>query len=81
MSDLVPRYARAVDEKNPFAPEVERVPFLLMLDALSFERLTGEERERAEFLCELCWTDAIDALWSGRERRSWATSPRQNFDL
>lgn len=57
-------YAPTVDEKNPFAPEVERVPFLLMLDALSFESLTDDARERAEFLCELCWTEAIDALWS-----------------
>jgi hypothetical protein len=53
-----------LNEKNPFAPEVERVPLKLMLDARSFEGLDGEGREKAEFLCELCWTPAIDALWS-----------------
>lgn len=51
-------------EKNPFAPETERVPLLLTLDARSLEMLTGERREEAEYLCELCWTDAIDGLWS-----------------
>lgn len=52
-----------MNEKNPFAPEVERVPLKLMLDARSFEGLEGEAREKAEFLCELCWTPAVDALW------------------
>jgi hypothetical protein len=51
-------------EKNPFAPEVERVPFKLLLDAFSFQHLRGEDRQKAEFLCELCWTPALDALWS-----------------
>lgn len=53
-----------IGEKNPFWPEVERVPLRLFLDARSFEGLTGEAREEALFLCELCWTDAIEALWS-----------------
>lgn len=52
-----------MDDKNPFAPPVERVPFRLMLDARSFQNLAGESRAKAEFLCELCWTDAVDALW------------------
>jgi len=43
---------------------VERVPLKLMLDARSFEVLNGTARKKAEFLCELCWTDAIDGLWS-----------------
>jgi len=48
---------------NPFAPQIERVPLLLTLDARSFESLEGSNREEAEYLCQLCWTDAIDGLW------------------
>jgi hypothetical protein len=51
-------------EKNPFAPEIERVPLLLTLDARSFQTLTGTAREEAEYLCQLCWTDGVDGLWS-----------------
>jgi hypothetical protein len=40
-----------------------------MLDARSLEHLEGEERQRAEFLCELCWTPAIEAIWS------WGATP------
>lgn len=53
-----------LNQKNPFYPDIERVPLRLILDARSFERLQGEARERAHVLCELCWTEAIDALWS-----------------
>lgn len=53
-----------IGEKNPFWPEVERTPLRLFLDARSFESLEGEAREEALILCELCWTDAIEALWS-----------------
>jgi hypothetical protein len=52
--------------KNPFRPAVERTPFLLTLDAWSFERLQGTERAAAEYLCQLCAAesiDAIDGLW------------------
>jgi hypothetical protein len=50
-------------ETNPFAPEIERVPLLLTLDARSFEVLEGLARDEAEYLCQLCWTEAIDGLW------------------
>lgn len=63
-------------KKNPFYPDVERVPLRLMLDARSFEPLTGELQERAGFLCELCWTDAIDALWSWEGQPIEETIPR-----
>jgi hypothetical protein len=52
-----------VIEKNPFSPAIDRVPLLLTLDARSFGDLAGSEREEAEYLCQLCWTEAIDALW------------------
>jgi hypothetical protein len=48
---------------------VERTPFLLTLDARSFECLEGEERAAAEYLCRLCAgesVDAIDGLWGWR---------------
>lgn len=51
---------------NPFRPATERTPFLLTLDAWSFERLQGIERAAAEYLCQLCAAesiDAIDGLW------------------
>jgi hypothetical protein len=51
-------------EKNPFYPDVERVPLRLILDARSLGALAGEAREDALFLCELCWTKAIEAIWS-----------------
>lgn len=50
-------------DSNPFSPEIVRTPLLLTLDARSFEALTGDARAEAEYLCQLCWTDAIDALW------------------
>jgi hypothetical protein len=52
-----------LSEPNPFAPEVEAVALKLTLDAKSFERLAGTERRRAEFLCELCLTSNVDAIW------------------
>jgi len=53
-----------LDQKNPFDPNVERVPLTLVLDARSIGALEGKLRKRAHFLCELCWTKAIDGLWS-----------------
>jgi len=50
-------------ETNPFSPPIERVPLQLTLDARSFEALKGVAREEAEYLCQLCWTEAIDAIW------------------
>jgi hypothetical protein len=55
---------------NPFEPGVEGVPFLLTLDAWSFESLEGDERGAAEYLCQLCRAPAIDAIeglwgWKG----------------
>ncbi len=50
-------------EKNPFSPPIERVPLQLTLDARSFEALKGVDREQAEYLCQLCWTEAIDGIW------------------
>lgn len=54
----------ALDYQNPFDPPIELVPLTLTLDSRSFGDLSGVDRERAEFLCELCRTKAIDALWS-----------------
>jgi hypothetical protein len=48
---------------NPFEPKVEVVPLRLLLDAASFDRLTGDARAAAEYLAELCRTDAVDGLW------------------
>jgi hypothetical protein len=53
----------AVIDSNPFSPEIVRTPLLLTLDARSFEALAGNARAEAEYLCQLCWTDAIEALW------------------
>lgn len=50
-------------KENPFSPKIERTPLLLTLDARSFASLSGTAREEAEYLCQLCRTDAIDALW------------------
>jgi hypothetical protein len=55
--------------ENPFEPRLEGVPLLLTLDARSLPDLSGEERERAEFLCELCLTPTLDGLWT------WGPSP------
>lgn len=48
---------------NPFDPPLERTPLLLTLDAQSLEILKGEALAEAEFLCQLCWTEAVDGLW------------------
>lgn len=61
--------ALAQHGENPFQPRLEGVPLLLTLDARSLSTLTGEDRERAEFLCELGLTPAVDALWS------WGAEP------
>lgn len=53
-----------LDDDNPFQPRLESVPLLLTLDARSIPLLTGEAREQAEFLLELCMTPAVDGLWS-----------------
>jgi hypothetical protein len=58
-----------LSEENPFEPRREGVPLLLTLDARSLGRLSGEDRERAEFLCELCLTPAMDGLWT------WGAQP------
>jgi|GEM_PF-2965235 len=50
--------------QNPLAPNVEAAPLKLVLDARSLGSKEGEEREEAEFLCELCWTPAATAIWS-----------------
>jgi hypothetical protein len=42
---------------------------LLTLDVRSLPALAGEDRERAEFLCELCLTPAVDGLWT------WGSEP------
>src|SRR4051794_13472789 len=59
-----------MDRKSPFHPVVERVPLKLTLDAWSFERLEGDERAAAEYLCQLCRAETIDAIeglwgWKG----------------
>ena len=58
---------------NPFEPSLETAPLRLTLDARSFEDLTGEAREQADFLCDLCRTEGIDGLfgWEGRPIASW----------
>ena len=53
-----------LSEESPFEPRREGVPLLLTLDAHSLGRVSGEDRERADFLCELCLTPAIDGLWT-----------------
>jgi hypothetical protein len=50
--------------ENPFEPRREGVSLLLTLDARSLGQLSQEDRERAEFLCELCLTPAVDGLWT-----------------
>jgi hypothetical protein len=65
--------------KNPFRPAVERTPFLLTLDAWSFERLEGEDRAAAEYLCQLCAgesVDAIDGLWGWKGKPLVAGIPQ-----
>src|SRR3954452_15498272 len=57
------------DQQNPFEPRLEGVPLLLTLDARSLSGLDDEARERAEFLCELCLTPAVEGLWT------WGTPP------
>jgi hypothetical protein len=62
------QYVVAVlSDENPFEPRREGVPLLLTLDARSLGQLAQEDRERAEFLCELCLTPAVDGLWT----RDW----------
>jgi hypothetical protein len=56
-------------EENPFDPRRGGVPLELTLDARSLGGLSGEARERAAFLCELCLTPAMDGLWT------WAGQP------
>jgi hypothetical protein len=53
-----------LSDENPFEPRREGVPLQLSLDARSLGRLSQEDRERAEFLCELCLTPAVDGLWT-----------------
>jgi hypothetical protein len=53
---------------NPFDPPLERTPLLLTLDARSLEALSGEALAEAEFLCQLCWTEAVDGLWGWEGR-------------
>jgi hypothetical protein len=57
------------DQRNPFEPRLEGVPLVLTLDARSLSNLDGEARERAEFLCELCLTPAVEGLWT------WGAAP------
>jgi hypothetical protein len=52
------------DPGNPFEPRLEGVPLLLTLDARSLSGLCGEDREKADFLSELCLTPAADGLWT-----------------
>jgi hypothetical protein len=58
-----------LSDENPFEPRREGVPLLLTLDARSLGQLSQEDRERAEFLCELCLTPTVDGLWT------WDTEP------
>ena len=51
-------------DENPFEPRREGVPLLLTLDARSLGQLSQDDRERAEFLCELCLTPVVDGLWT-----------------
>lgn len=53
---------------NPFDPPLERTPLLLTLDARSLGALKGEALAEAEFLCQLCWTEAVDGLWGWEGR-------------
>lgn len=39
------------------------MPLKLTLDARSFRQMNGTARRKAEFLCELCLTPAVDAIW------------------
>jgi hypothetical protein len=56
--------AAVLSDENPFVPRREGVPLQLSLDARSLGQLSQKDRERAEFLCELCLTPAVDGLWT-----------------
>lgn len=56
--------AAVLSEESPFEPRREGVPLLLTLDARSLGGLSDEDRERAEFLCDLCVTPVVDGLWT-----------------
>jgi hypothetical protein len=54
----------AADEKNPWEPELIPAPLRFTFDARSFADLDGEELEQAQFLCGLCSTPAVEALFT-----------------
>jgi hypothetical protein len=68
--------AAVLSEENPFEPRREGVPLLLTLDARSLGGLSGEDRQRAEFLCELCLTPAMDGLWTWEAQPLVAALPQ-----